>query len=137
MNRRRFISSAALAVVAVGAAVLPASARPHNRDWELLGKRDVGFLADRDVIEVGKAEGDFRKIQLRVKDNGVHIMDLKVIYANGQPDDIPVRSEIPAGGQTRVIDLKGGDRFIKRVELVYKSKLNFKGHATVELWGRD
>jgi len=37
----------------------------------------------------------------------VHMMDLKVIYANGQPDDITVREEIRAGGQTRALDLKG------------------------------
>ncbi len=119
MNRRFFICSTCPGCRCHG--LLPCCRlppRPHNRDWEFLGKRDVGFIADRDVIEVGMKEGDFRKIQLRVKGNAVHIMDLKVIYANGAPDDIQVRSEIKAGGQTRAIDLKGGDRFIKRVELV-------------------
>jgi len=57
--------------------------------WEQLGCRKVGFLVDKDVIHVGRAEGRFRSIRLLVSGNKVHMMDLKVIYANGQPDDIP------------------------------------------------
>jgi hypothetical protein len=57
--------------------------------------------------------------------------DLKVIYANGEPDDIPVRSEIRAGGQTRALDLRGECRAIKEIEMKYHSQANFKGQATV------
>jgi hypothetical protein len=57
--------------------------------------------------------------------------DLKVIYANGEPDDIPVRSEIRAGGQTRPLDLRGERRAIKQIEMKYRSQPNFKGEATV------
>jgi hypothetical protein len=40
--------------------------------------------------------------------------DLKVIYANGGPGDIPVRAEIRAGGQTRALDLRGDRRAISK-----------------------
>ena len=75
--------------------------------WEQLGCRKVGFLVDKDVIHVGRGEGKFRPIRLQVSGNKVYMMDLKVIYANGTPDDIPVRDEIRDGGQTRALDLKG------------------------------
>ena len=97
--------------------------------WEQLGCQKVGFLVDKDVISVGRDEGRFRSIRLLVSGNKVHMMDLKVIYANGQPDDIPVREEIRAGGQTRALDLKGERRAIKEIEMVYRSQPNFKGQA--------
>jgi hypothetical protein len=104
--------------------------------WEQLGCQKVGFAVDKDVIHVGRSEGKFRSIRLLVSGNKVHMMDLKVIYANGQPDDIPVRDEIRAGGQTRPLDLKGERRAIKEIEMVYRSQPNFKGEATVCVEGQ-
>jgi hypothetical protein len=134
---RRFCAAALTLAVASVTLAWQADARPHNRDWELLGRQSVGFLKDRDVIQVGREDGDFDKIQIRVKNNEVEFTDVKVVYGNGQTDDVAVRDKIKAGGQSRVIDLKGGQRFIKRVELVYRSKPSFKGQAVVEVWGRD
>lgn len=108
-----------------------------KRNWELLGSQKVGFIVDKDVIRVGRKDGDFSAIKLRVKGNEIEFLDVNVVYANGQKDDIRIRNKIRAGGETRAIDLKGGDRFIRQVELVYKSKPSFKGQATIELWGKD
>jgi hypothetical protein len=118
-------------VAGFGLAPTAASAR-----WEQLGCQKVGFLVDKDVIKVGREEGRFKSIRLLVSGNKIHMMDLKVIYANGQPDDIPVRSEIRAGGQTRAIDLKGERRAIRQIEMVYRSQPNFKGEATVCIEGQ-
>lgn len=119
------------ALVCLGLAPAAAQAR-----WEQLGCQKVGFKTDRDVIKVGRAEGRFKSIRLKVTGNRVHMMDLKVVYANGQPDDIPVREEIRAGGQTRPLDLKGERRAIRRVEMVYRSEPNFRGQATVCVEGQ-
>jgi hypothetical protein len=99
--------------------------------WDELGCKKVGFIRDRDVIVVGRQEGRFRAIRLRVADTKVHMMDLKVVYANGDPDDIPVREEIPAGGQTKPLDLKGERRAIRQIETVYRSRPSLRGRATV------
>jgi hypothetical protein len=134
---RRFSAAALAFAVAFTTLAYDANARRNNRDWELLGRQTVGFIADRDVVQVGRQDGDFSKIQLRVKNNDIEILDLKVVYGNGQMDDIRVRENIRAGGKTRVIDLKGGERFIRNVQLVYRSRPSFKGEAVVEVWGRD
>lgn len=99
--------------------------------WDELGCKKVGFLIDRDVVPVGREEGRFRAIRLRVHGNRVHMMDLRVVYANGEPDDIPVREDIRAGGQTRPLDLRGERRSIRQIEMVYRSQPNFRGLATV------
>lgn len=109
----------------------------HRRsyDWELLGSQRVNWLADRDSINVGRREGKFRKIKLRVRGNDVEMHDLKVIYGNGEVDDISVREHIREGRETRPLDLSGRDRFIRRIDMKYARKLNFRGSAVVEVWG--
>jgi hypothetical protein len=52
------------------------------------------------------------------------VLDLKVIYADGQPDDIAVQHFIRAGERTRPADLKGWERAIDRVDFVYRTALN-------------
>jgi hypothetical protein len=120
-------------VVAAGFLAQPALARDDH--WEKLGCQKVGFLVDHDVVRVGHRDGKFKAIRLDVGGNTVYMNDLKVVYGNGVPDDIPVRAEIRQGGQTRVIDLKGRDRFIDRIEMTYRAKPNFKGFADVCVFG--
>jgi hypothetical protein len=42
-----------------------------------------------------------------------------VHYGNGQNEELVIRDRIPAGGQTRAIDLPGERRVIESVELWY------------------
>jgi hypothetical protein len=107
----------------------------RDGDWELLGQQSVGFGVDRDTVRVGRREGRFEKIALAVKDNDVEILDLKVFFHRGPPQDVRVREFIKRGGRTRPLDLQGGDRAIDRIEIVYRSRPNFRGRATVEVYG--
>jgi hypothetical protein len=108
-----------------------ALAQAGGSEWVSLGCKAVGFNVDRDVIPVGRRDGHFNAIRLRVTGNRVHMLDLKVVYGNGNTDDIPVRAEIRDGGQSGRLDLKGRDRVIDRVELIYRAQPNFKGRATI------
>jgi hypothetical protein len=105
-------------------------------EWKLLGQRAVNFQAERDVIPVTAARGVWKKIQLRIKKRGVVIQDLKVHFGNGDVHDVSLRTFIPKGGKTRVIDLPGKARVIKKVSMVYKSRGKGKGKAVVRVWGR-
>jgi hypothetical protein len=66
-----------------------------------------------------------------VRGADVEVLDLRVIYANGEPDDIPVRHLIRQGERTRPLDLRGRERAIDRVDMTYRTIPNFKGLATV------
>lgn len=107
--------------------------------WEQLGCEEVGRRSDKDVIKVGRREGRFEAIRLSAKGNDVMVQDLKVVYANGNPDDIRVRSELKEGNDTRALDLKGGDRAIASIELTTKRdfKGRGKGRAQVCVFGRQ
>src|SRR5688572_10063225 len=124
------------------AAAMTWSAEPGNaqpRSWERLGCEEVGRRTDRDVIKVGRREGRFKAIRLHASGNDVRIEDLKVVYANGRPDDIRVRRELREGDETRPLDLKGRDRAIDRIELITKReyKGRGKGRAKVCVEGRE
>jgi CBS domain-containing protein len=101
----------------------------------LFGAQYVGFLTDRDVIRVGNEIGKFAKIRLRVLDNDIHIKEMKVVYNNGESDTLAVNADIPKNSRTNWIDLRG-DRFIKEIQLVYRSRPNFNGQARIEIFGR-
>jgi CBS domain-containing protein len=101
----------------------------------LFGAQYVGFLTDRDVIRVGNEVGKFAKIRLRVLDNDIHINEMKVVYNNGESDTLAVNADIPKNSRTSWIDLRG-DRFIKEIQLVYRSRPNFNGQARIEVFGR-
>ena len=100
----------------------------------LFGVQYVGFGIDRDVIKVGSEFGKFDKIRLRVLDNDIFINELRVIYSNGEPDVLAVAANVPANTRTKWFTLKG-DRFIKEIQLVYKSRPGFRGQARVEAYG--
>jgi hypothetical protein len=117
-------------------AVIDVYGEEARRDaWELLGEQSVGFGVDRDVIRVGRREGRFSKIALEVRDNDVEVLDLKVFFNRGPPQDIRVRERMRAGARTRPLDLAGGDRVIDRIEITYRARPNFRGRAKVAVFG--
>ena len=106
--------------------------RGERADWTELGCQKVSlFGRDRDSIRVGRREGRFKSIRLHVRGADVEILDVHVIYANGAPDDVQVKHFLRQGERTRPLDLRGWERSIDRVELVYRTVPNFKGLATV------
>jgi hypothetical protein len=104
--------------------------------WKLLGTRKVTFKTEKDVINVGANKGVFKKIKLTIKKSGINFKDMKVHFANGDIFDVQIRRVIPAGGETRVIDLPGKNRNIKKVVFWYKSTKKNKKRATVRLYGK-
>lgn len=105
---------------------------------ELLGTQRIGFNVDRDVLRVGRREGRFSRIALRALDNDIEILDLKIYYGRGDgpPDEVAVRRILRAGDRSEPIDLRGREpRVIDRIEFVYRARANFRGGATLEVYG--
>jgi hypothetical protein len=71
---------------------------PSAGAWVELGCKQVAlFGRDRDAVPIGRQESHSKAIRLHVRGADVEMLDLKVIYANGEPDDIPVRPPHQAG----------------------------------------
>jgi hypothetical protein len=119
-------------------AALPADARPRRAGrWELLGVRTVTDRADHDAIAVTAAKGTFRSLQIKVEGRAVEFRDVKIHFANGDVQDVELRDVIPAGGESRIIDVEGGDRAIRSVEFRYDAQSLVGKKAVVKLFGRN
>lgn len=104
--------------------------------WVLLGaQRADMFSSDRDVFQVGRQLGAFRQVKVRAAKHAIILQGMRINYANGESEDVPVPRDLAGGQETPPIDLRGRDRFIESIEMRYKSRPNLKGDATVELYG--
>jgi hypothetical protein len=106
-------------------------------EWVRLGCKDVRFLIDRDTMKVGRAEGRFSAIRLKVRRAAVEVFNLRITFGNGTRLDVPVREFIPPGGGSRPIDLPGNNRGIDRIEMIYRSIPTMTGTAEVCIDGLE
>jgi hypothetical protein len=101
----------------------------------MFGYQNVGFGIDRDVIKVGGEIGKFDRMRMRVLANDVHINSLKVLYMDGSSQDLAVDADIKANSRTGWFEVQG-DKFIREIQMSYRSKPNFKGQARIEVTGQ-
>lgn len=104
--------------------------------WSYLGFSKVNGHADHDGILVTGLKGDFSAIKLMVENEGIQFERVVVHFANGGKQEMVLRDFIPAGGETRVMDLTGRDRVIRSVDFFYKSNAVTKRKGKVDLYGR-
>ncbi len=105
------------------------------RGWELLGTRTVTDRADHDSIAAGR-QGTFRSIKITVQRRPVQFRDVKIHFGNGDVQDVALRNVIPAGGESRTIDVEGRDRVIRSIEFWYDAQSRGK-RAVVRVFGMN
>lgn len=138
----RILRLTALALAALFLIALTADARPRrerlDRHWEVLGTLSVSDARDHDVLSVTSRRGTFRSVKLEVLDRAVQFRAMKLHFANGETQDVELRDVIPAGGESRVIDVEGaGDRVIRTVELRYDAQSLGGKKARVRVYGKN
>lgn len=127
IGRRAF-----LAAVAAAVAVAPVTARAAG--WVVLGSRKVRRVGDHDVITVGAERGLFTRLRLEVAENGIFINKLHVTLGDGSALAFDLRNFIEKGGHTRELDLPGGGRNVRKVDLYYTRRPG-GGQAVVTVLG--
>lgn len=126
----------ALPVIAILALVFGVSQTLNaQKGWIHLGDKHVDGKSDHDKISIGRSDGRFRQLQIRVEDAAVDFKRVVVHYGNGEDEELQFRERINAGGQTRAMDLHG-NRFISSVEFWYEKANWGSRRPTVRLYGR-
>jgi hypothetical protein len=133
MTNRLKLAAFAL-VLGAGASAAPVALAAD--DWEKLACRAVGFAVDRDSISVGRPEGRYKRIKLRVKGAPIEFYEVRVVFGNGNHFDIKIQQKVPANSESNAIDLPGDARGINQVDLIYRSIPTFKGNAEVCVIGK-
>lgn len=104
--------------------------------WELLGARSVDFVRDRDTIPVGRAEGRYTAIQVVVRERPIYLRYVDVTFGNGGTQRMTINSRLRSDQRTAVLDLRGNQRAIRSVEIVYRIPRRARGEAEVLVFGR-
>jgi hypothetical protein len=104
--------------------------------WEMLGSQEVSFKRDRDRIDVGRSEGKFKQLEIRVQGAPVEIRDMTVTFGNGETFSPKLRHRFDEKSKSRVIDLPGERRNIKSIDFEYQSPDRREGKAKVAVYGR-
>ena len=121
-----------LLAVAVLFYVAPAA---QAANWIYLGQSHVDGQHDHDNIEVGKAAGRYRFLQIRVNNAPIEFDHIVVHYGDGEPQSIPVRFVIRAGQRSRAIELQG-DRYVRSFELWYGKARPNSARPELSLFGQ-
>jgi hypothetical protein len=104
--------------------------------WRVLGTTQASHSADHDMIVVKGPYDYFRRLKLKVTDAPLNLQRMVVTYDdNGAPEKIDVRQNISQGGESRVIDLRGGKRKLRTIEFWYDTKGFLSGKADVTVFG--
>lgn len=127
------IATTSFAFTTTSSAISEKAIQPR---WEKLGQRNVNYRLDKDEIMVTAREGRFTAIKIMVRKSPINLHKAIIHFANGTRQEINVRDKIPAGGETRTIDIKGGKRVISKVVFWYDTKGLQDKKAVVELWGK-
>lgn len=134
MQRRRMILAGLVVMAAAASAVL---AQPARGNWVLLGQRNVTDRADHDTVTVTGAKGNFTAIKIEVLRRAVDFHKVVIHFRNGDDQNVELRNSIRAGGESRVIDINGGDRVIRSIDFWYDAKTLGRGQrAAVRVLGR-
>lgn len=96
---------------------------------------DVNGKLDKDSIAVGGDEGAYTAIQVKVEGSSLNMFDIKVTFGNGETFDAKTKLEFNKDTTTRLMDLPGNKRVIKKVDFKYGNLLG-GGKAHIELWGK-
>jgi hypothetical protein len=103
--------------------------------WKLLGTVTANHTADHDAIHVVGPHDYFRQLKFKVTGSPLNLQRMIVTYDDGRPENMDVRENIPKGGESRVIDLRGGKRKLKTIEFWYDTKGFLNGKADVTVFG--
>jgi uncharacterized protein YxeA len=103
--------------------------------WRYIGDKTVAMRYDRDVLYV-TGNDVFTRLQVKVTGAPLTMYDMDVYYENGDKQNVVLQCNFSQGESSRVIDLAGNKRRIKKIEFKYDTKNVGHGHARVAVWGK-
>jgi len=102
--------------------------------WKLLGEQNVNLLIDKDVIELGNQQDEFRQIRLVAPDGPVNVREMNIHFDNGSVQAVSINSILKSGQQSKVIRLEGGLRRVDKITFWYNTVGLFAGKSKLAVW---
>lgn len=113
----------------------PAVVISDKEGWHKIGETSVDFKTETDEISVIGADR-FGYIKIKVTEAPIHLESFDIYFESGDKQSVTIGKEIKNPGESRSVELTGGERSIKKIIFVYHTVPNHKDKkAHVELWG--
>jgi hypothetical protein len=111
---------------------------PGNQQgrWFYIATTEVRLMGERDVVNVHSREM-IRAIKFKVSRNALEVLDLNVVFANGQQQNFVVRNIFQPGTESRILgDFTGNKRRIRSIIFNYRTRGHILSQrAHVEIYG--
>jgi len=137
---KKILALSVLTVLAMSVVAGPSVKRAFIKQappaWTKLGERKVNMAGDHDEIPVTIKDGVFSKLKFKVLKAPIHVKNIKVVFGNGDTKNVDIKKKFAPGSESRVIDLPGNKRIIRKIVMNYKTVPTHKGKAVVVVWGR-
>ena len=104
--------------------------------WSYLGKKTADIKADRDEMLVTAYEGSFTSLKLSVTNSTIHIKNNEVVFANNETKKFTIEQVFSENSSSKIFDLPGNKRVIKKIIFQYKTVGQDGGKAKVQVWGK-
>ncbi|MCA0334234.1 MAG: DUF2541 family protein [Bacteroidetes bacterium] len=130
MKINAFLTSIIVLIFAIGTMSFT------NSGWRNLGTKTVNYRLDKDVMDVQLRDGVFNQLKLVVRGGTLNMHKITVYFENGGQQDIEVRQVFQRKSSSRIIDLKGNNRFIEKIVFWYDSVNLSKQKAQLSVLGR-
>ena len=141
MKKYGLIVSGSLLLTALLVSTTPAEDFAANvyvsqQSWDKLGERSVE-ATDNGMTSVNAANSSAVKaIKIRVKKGGINLHRCEIWFQNGTKKSVDLRNDVPAGSESREIDLTDKNNSVEKVVFWYDTRNYGKQNAEVELWGK-
>jgi hypothetical protein len=122
MKKFLMILFAVAASYGITSAQKPGVVISDAKGWHKIGTLTADFQRETDEISVFLADR-FAAIKFKVEDASINLSSLKVFYEDGTVEDVTgmFPMAIQAPGESKVIDLKGTERELKKVQFTYST----------------
>ena len=116
-------------------AQIPAVVLNDKNGWHKIGNTTVSFKNDHDEILI-LGSNRFVAVKFKVTDAPIDLEDLEIYFRSGDKQIVHFSMSFEVPGESRVIDLNGGERTVKKIVFKYRTLPNYKDvKAHVEVWG--
>ena len=105
------------------------------RTWAVMGRRDVDFRMDHDVIPIGPAAGGYSVLRFTVRGGDLDVYKLIVVLDNGQRLGFDVRGHYEENTMSPAMAVPGR-RPVDHLEITYRSHAGHGGRTIFTLHGK-
>lgn len=103
--------------------------------WQKIAETTVSFKKESDEVVIMGAD-KFAAIKIKIKDAPIDLVNLDIYFEDGKKQHVNIAMPIKVEGESRVIDIDGGEKDLKKIAFVYKTLPNRDDEkAKVEIWG--